>query len=166
MAEQIILPRQGQSVETCLILNWKKKEGEEVSLGEVLVEVETDKAAFEIESTAAGTLLKILHQEGEDVPVLSPLAIVGEAGEDIAALSGTDRTAAAAAEPGAAAQPGVGGTFFDFRSPHPGPLPQSGRGGRTLTPTLSRRAGEGAGRSRVARCSLSRGSGRGWPKAG
>ncbi|UCF96073.1 MAG: 2-oxo acid dehydrogenase subunit E2 [Spirochaetaceae bacterium] len=105
MAEQIILPRQGQSVETCLILNWKKKEGEEVSLGEVLVEVETDKAAFEVESTAAGTLLKILHQEGEDVPVLSALAIVGQPGEDIAALSETAQTPAPSAEPSEAAQP-------------------------------------------------------------
>ena len=87
MAEQIILPRQGQSVETCLILNWKKQEGQEVREGEVLVEVETDKAAFEVESTAAGTLLKILRQEGEDVPVLSPLAIVGQPGEDVSGLT-------------------------------------------------------------------------------
>jgi hypothetical protein len=48
MAQQIILPRQGQSVETCLILNWRKQEGEEVREGDVLVEVETDKAAFEV----------------------------------------------------------------------------------------------------------------------
>ena len=89
MAEQVILPRQGQSVETCLILSWKKKVGDPVSEGEVLVEVETDKAAFEVESTAGGTLLKILHQEGEDVPVLSALAIVGEPGEDIASPIGT-----------------------------------------------------------------------------
>ncbi|MEE8591249.1 MAG: 2-oxo acid dehydrogenase subunit E2, partial [Spirochaetia bacterium] len=87
MAEQVILPRQGQSVETCLILSWKKKEGDPVSEGEVLVEVETDKAAFEVESTAGGTLLKILHREGEDVPVLSALAVVGKPGEDIASLA-------------------------------------------------------------------------------
>ncbi len=89
MAEQVILPRQGQSVETCLILSWKKKVGDPVSEGEVLVEVETDKAAFEVESTAGGTLLKILHQEGEDVPVLTALAIVGEPGEDIVSPIGT-----------------------------------------------------------------------------
>jgi pyruvate dehydrogenase E2 component (dihydrolipoamide acetyltransferase) len=97
MAQQIILPRQGQSVETCLILDWRKKEGEEVREGEVLVEVETDKAAFEVESTAAGTLLKILRQEGEDVPVLSPLAIVGQPGEDISALADQAGTAESAA---------------------------------------------------------------------
>ena len=98
MAEQIILPRQGQSVETCLILNWKKQEGDKVAEGEVLVEVETDKAAFEVESTATGTLLRILRQEGEDVPVLSPLAIVGQPGEDISSLT-------AEAAPTAPAQP-------------------------------------------------------------
>lgn len=89
MAEQVILPRQGQSVETCLILSWKKREGDPVSEGEILVEVETDKAAFEVESTAGGTLLKILHQEGEDVPVLSALAIVGKPGEDLSSLEDT-----------------------------------------------------------------------------
>lgn len=99
MAEQVILPRQGQSVETCLILSWKKKEGDPVSEGEVLVEVETDKAAFEVESTAGGTLLKILHREGEDVPVLSALAVVGKPGEDIASL-----TDAAQPQPKAAAE--------------------------------------------------------------
>ncbi|MBN2551112.1 MAG: 2-oxo acid dehydrogenase subunit E2 [Spirochaetales bacterium] len=103
MAEQIILPRQGQSVETCLILNWRKHEGDEVALGEVLVDVETDKAAFEVESTAAGTLLKILHQEGDDVPVLTPLAIVGQPGEDVDALIGTAEGSAAQAESQAAA---------------------------------------------------------------
>lgn len=106
MAEQVILPRQGQSVETCLILSWKKKEGDSVSEGEILVEVETDKAAFEVESTAGGTLLKILHQEGEDVPVLSALALVGKPGEDIASLTDAAQPQSkAAAEDQVAARP-------------------------------------------------------------
>ena len=86
MAQEVILPRQGQSVETCHILGWKKNVGEPVREGEILVEVETDKAAFEIESTASGTLLHIFHGPGEDVPVLAPLALVGEKGEDVASL--------------------------------------------------------------------------------
>ena len=90
MAQEVILPRQGQSVETCHILNWTKKVGDPVSEGEILVEVETDKAAFEVESTASGTLLHIFHQEGEDVPVLSALALVGDKGEDISALTGAE----------------------------------------------------------------------------
>jgi len=83
MAAEVILPKQGQSVETCLILSWKKKVGEPVQEGETLVEVETDKAAFEIPATASGTLLAIYHQAGEDVPVLSPLALIGQAGEAV-----------------------------------------------------------------------------------
>jgi pyruvate dehydrogenase E2 component (dihydrolipoamide acetyltransferase) len=83
MAYEVILPKQGQSVETCLILSWKKKVGEEVQEGEVLVEVETDKAAFEIPAPVSGTMLKILHREGEDVPVLSALALIGQAGEAV-----------------------------------------------------------------------------------
>jgi pyruvate dehydrogenase E2 component (dihydrolipoamide acetyltransferase) len=92
-------------VETCLILDWKKQEGDTVEQGDVLVEVETDKAAFEVESTAAGTLLKILRGEGEDVPVLSPLAIVGKPGEDISDLAASageapaDGSSAPEAEP-------------------------------------------------------------------
>ncbi len=115
MAEQVILPRQGQSVETCLILKWKKNEGDPVQEGEILVEVETDKAAFEIESTATGTLLKILHQEGEDVPVLAPLAVIGAPGEDISAALEQEAGEApvasqgpAAPEAGIAASPGPG----------------------------------------------------------
>lgn len=84
MAHEVILPKQGQSVETCLILNWKKKVGDPVQEGEVLVEVETDKAAFEVTAPAGGILLKIFHQEGEDVPVLSALAMIGQAGEELA----------------------------------------------------------------------------------
>jgi pyruvate dehydrogenase E2 component (dihydrolipoamide acetyltransferase) len=98
MAQEVILPKQGQSVETCLILSWKKKVGEQVREGEVLVEVETDKAAFEIPAPTSGTLLKILHQEGEDVPVLSALAVIGQAGEVV----GETPAAPAAATPSAA----------------------------------------------------------------
>lgn len=83
MAEQVVMPKQGNTVESCVILEWHKSAGDVVSVGDVLCEVESDKAAFEVESTAAGTLLKVYFDEGEDVPVLSPIAVVGEAGEEI-----------------------------------------------------------------------------------
>lgn len=83
MAEQVVMPKQGNTVESCVILEWRKSEGDVVSVGDVLCEVESDKAAFEVESNAAGTLLKVYFDEGEDVPVLSPIAVVGEAGEEI-----------------------------------------------------------------------------------
>ena len=75
------MPRQGQSVEACTIVRWLKQPGENVGSGEVLCEIETDKAAFEVESTASGTLLAQFVPEGEEVPVLTPIAAVGEPGE-------------------------------------------------------------------------------------
>ena len=98
MAHEVILPKQGQSVETCLILSWKKQVGEQVREGEALVEVETDKASFEIPAPVSGTVLKILHREGEDVPVLAALAWIGQAGE---AVSEAPAGAAASAAPSA-----------------------------------------------------------------
>jgi len=85
MASEILMPRQGQSVESCIIIEWKKQEGDPISEGDILCEVETDKATFEVESTATGELLAILHEADADVEVLKPIAIIGENGEDISA---------------------------------------------------------------------------------
>jgi len=83
-------------VESCLIVSWKKKTGDQVSAGEVLCEVETDKAAFEVESPAAGVLLAIFFEAGSDVPVLTNIAAVGTPGENADALrpGGVPKTAA------------------------------------------------------------------------
>ncbi len=93
MAEIVIMPRQGQSVESCVVTKWHKAEGSEVKKGEVLFSYETDKAAFDEEAKVEGTLLKILHAEGDDVPCLEAVAVVGKAGEDISSLlaGGTDQ---------------------------------------------------------------------------
>ncbi len=82
MATPIILPQQGNSVETCLILEWKRKEGEEINKGEVICEIETDKAVFEIECPSDGVLLKRFFNEGDDVAVLTNIAVVGDKGEN------------------------------------------------------------------------------------
>ena len=58
MATAVIMPRQGQSVESCIITEWKKKVGDKVSVGDVLFSYETDKSAFDEAATAEGTLLK------------------------------------------------------------------------------------------------------------
>ena len=113
MATEIVMPRQGQSVEACTIVRWVKQPGEDVGAGDVLCEIETDKAAFEVESTAAGTLLAQFFPEGEEVPVLTPIAAIGDAGEAVPAPGATsapkDRanadSAAASAAPGAAPSP-------------------------------------------------------------
>lgn len=83
MATELVLPRQGQSVESCIILSWKKGVGDPVREGEVVAEVETDKATFEVEATSSGTLLKRYYEEGDDVPVLSVLAMIGDPGESV-----------------------------------------------------------------------------------
>jgi len=83
MATPIIMPKQGQSVETCVIVGWKKRVGDAVKTGEVVCEVETDKATFEVESPAEGTLLAIFHDTGSEVPVLTPIAAIGAPGERV-----------------------------------------------------------------------------------
>jgi len=96
MAIPVILPRQGQSVETCAIVGWKKHVGDTVKNGEVLAEVETDKASFEIESPADGTLLAIYHEAGSQVPVLETIAVIGSPGEKVARPTAIPAESAAA----------------------------------------------------------------------
>ncbi len=98
MATPVILPKQGQSVETCAIIGWKKRVGDPVRSGEVICEVETDKASFEIESPADGTLLAIYYEAGSQVPVLTTIASIGKAGEKV------EQPAAAPAQAQAASQ--------------------------------------------------------------
>ena len=86
MATEVLMPRQGQSVESCIIIEWKVNEGDVVSEGQVLCEVETDKATFEVEATAAGTVLGIFYPADADVEVLKTICVIGDAGEDISSL--------------------------------------------------------------------------------
>lgn len=103
MAVAIIMPRQGQSVESCVITTWEKKVGDNVAVGDVLFTYETDKSSFEEKSTVAGTLLAILAEEGEDVPCLENVCVIGNAGEDISEF--TNKSAAPAAEAAPAQAP-------------------------------------------------------------
>jgi pyruvate dehydrogenase E2 component (dihydrolipoamide acetyltransferase) len=81
MAIAVIMPKQGQSVETCIITKWFKNKGESVSAGDILFSYETDKAAFDLESPAEGILLDVFFTEGAEVPVLVNVAVIGKAGE-------------------------------------------------------------------------------------
>lgn len=95
MANAVIMPRQGQSVESCIITKWHKKEGDAVKEGELLFSYETDKATFDEESKYSGYILKILHGEDADVPCLENVCIIGEKNEDISSFitSGEKETA-------------------------------------------------------------------------
>ena len=92
------MPRQGQSVEACTIVRWLKQPGDSVAAGELLCEIETDKASFEVESTAEGTLLVHFAGEGEEVPVLTAIAAVGEPGEEPPVPDGSAAAASATAQ--------------------------------------------------------------------
>lgn len=101
MATPVIMPKQGQSVETCIITSWLKKKGEVVHTGDILFSYETDKAAFDIESTADGILLDVFFDEGAEVPVLVNVAVIGSAGEATEAYrpgKAQDKTASTAKE--------------------------------------------------------------------
>ncbi len=86
MATEVLMPRQGQSVESCIIVGWKVKEGDQVAEGQALCEVETDKATFEVPAPAAGTVIGVFYEAGADVPVLKVIAAIGALGEDVSAL--------------------------------------------------------------------------------
>ena len=108
MAVEVIMPRQGNTVESCQILEWRVKVGDAVPQGAVLCVVETDKASVEVEAEVAGTVLAILHDEGADVPVLQPILILGQAGEDIAdLLSAQQRPPSALSGPETASGPKI-----------------------------------------------------------
>ena len=91
MASVIIMPKQGLLMEEGTITKWLAKEGEQTTEGAPLFEMETDKLTITMDSTATGTVLKILHPEGDTVPITQPIAIVGQPGEDISALLGGER---------------------------------------------------------------------------
>lgn len=86
MAEKITMPRLSDTMTEGTVATWLKKVGDKVNEGDILAEIETDKATMEFESFNAGTLLHIGIQEGESAPVDSLLAIIGKEGEDISAL--------------------------------------------------------------------------------
>ena len=83
MAEAVIMPRQGQSVESCIFSEWFVKKGEKVNKGDLLFAYETDKAAFEQEAPVDGILLETFADDGDEIPVLDVIAVIGEKGESI-----------------------------------------------------------------------------------
>lgn len=100
MAEIVSMPKLGFDMAEGKLVRWVKAEGDSVERGEVLAEIETDKATVEVESQATGVILKHLAQEGTALPVGDPIAVVGEQGEDfdVDALLGEDGAAAPEAE--------------------------------------------------------------------
>ncbi|MGB9597934.1 MAG: biotin/lipoyl-containing protein, partial [Candidatus Poribacteria bacterium] len=87
MATTIVMPQLASTMESGTIVKWLKKVGEEVTEGEAIIEITTDKVDVEVESPASGVLLKIIANEGEEVPVKKPVGIIGNADEVISEIS-------------------------------------------------------------------------------
>ena len=95
MAVEVIMPKAGSEMEEGEIVQWFKNEGDHVEEGEVLLEIVTDKVNMEVEAEATGTLLKILAQSGDVVPVVKTIAWIGEPGEKIPGASESGEVAPA-----------------------------------------------------------------------
>ena len=102
MASVVIMPKQGQSVESCILTEIRKNKGDKVAVGDILFAYETDKASFEEESKVEGTVLAVFYNEGDEIPVLENVMVIGQEGENIDDLLAG---APAAEAPAAAAAP-------------------------------------------------------------
>ncbi|MBR5885727.1 MAG: 2-oxo acid dehydrogenase subunit E2 [Alistipes sp.] len=83
MAEVVIMPKQGQSVESCILTQLMKKKGDKVAVGDVLFAYETDKASFEEVSKVEGTVLEVFFNDGDEIAVLTNVLVIGAEGESI-----------------------------------------------------------------------------------
>src|SRR6185369_8157378 len=86
MATKVIMPKLSPTMEEGQISRWLKKEGDKVSMGEPLAEIDTDKATMEMQALANGVLRKIIINEGQSAPLGQLIAVIGEPNEDIASL--------------------------------------------------------------------------------
>ena len=143
MSSQVTLPRLGQGMESGTIVRWLKAEGDTVEKGEVLYELDTEKATQEVEADASGTLLKILAQEGEEIEVGKPIAVIGEPGEEVAEPAAEPEPKAAEpeqeAEAPAAREPEQEAKAEPEAEPEPQPAARSENGGRVKASPLARR---------------------------
>src|ERR1017187_10259442 len=84
MGTPVEMPKLGNTVEDCLLSKWMKRKGDAVAAGDVIAEIETDKATFEVAAPAGGVLLETFFEEGSLVPVFANICAIGERGESVA----------------------------------------------------------------------------------
>ena len=155
MANQVVMPKLSPTMEEGQLSRWLKKEGDTVSMGEPIAEIDTDKATMEMQALGNGVLRKILIQEGESAPLGQVIAIIGEADEDISSLlkglpsSGGKETKPAADQPAAAKNEPKetatdGSAPPESNEPEPSPKDASQPAGRlVISPIAARMAAEG-----------------------
>src|SRR3954452_1000599 len=120
MAQIIGLPKLSPTMEEGVLVRWTRKEGDKVSPGDLVAEVETDKANMDFNIEDEGVLLKFLAKEGDTVKLGAPVMIIGKAGEDIAALvaqAASGGGGAAAPAPAKAAAPAARGAEDSANAP-------------------------------------------------
>ena len=132
MATTVVMPQLGNTVESCLITAWHVKVGDTVDASTVLCDIETDKSTMDVPAGVAGTVLALLVEEGDDVPVKSPIVIIGAPGEavDTPAAPAAEAAPASAEEaaPAAPVAPSAGTTAAPAAAaPAPGDAPASPR---------------------------------------
>jgi len=86
VAVKVVMPQAGQDLETGVVRQWHKAEGDQVAKGEPLVEVETEKVVLDVESPASGVLLRIVVPDNTETAILSTIGVIGEPGEDISGI--------------------------------------------------------------------------------
>jgi pyruvate/2-oxoglutarate dehydrogenase complex dihydrolipoamide acyltransferase (E2) component len=86
MAVNVIMPQAGQDLETGIVRQWLKAEGDTVAKGEPIVSVETEKVTLDVEAPAAGVLLRIVVPNDTETAIFSTIAIIGQPGEDISGI--------------------------------------------------------------------------------
>jgi pyruvate dehydrogenase E2 component (dihydrolipoamide acetyltransferase) len=150
MATEIPMPRLSDTMERGTVARWAKKEGDSIAEGEVLADIETDKATMELESYENGVLLKILVQEGESAELGAPIALVGEAGETVEVTQPNGDAPAAAAETPADAPPRAAAPAEAPRAGNPAPAVRparasNGGGGELRASPIARRMAADAG---------------------
>ncbi len=126
MAHPILMPKAGQTMTEGRLIGWIKKEGDSVERGEPLLEIETDKANLEVESTESGVLRKIFAGEGDVCPVLTVVGILGDADEDIDFEAMREAGDKAAAEAAAAIDDSGPSSASSSRGATPPSLPSGG----------------------------------------
>ncbi|MFZ4620004.1 MAG: pyruvate dehydrogenase complex dihydrolipoamide acetyltransferase [Bacteroidota bacterium] len=137
MATKMLMPKLSDTMEEGVILKWRKKEGESIKSGDILADIQSDKADMEQEAYDSGVILKLFAKEGEGVKVGAPLAIIGKAGEDITALLADAPASAAPKQEAApvAAAPAAAPVYV----PPPSPAPVVVNEGRVKASPLARK---------------------------
>ncbi|MCB1301877.1 MAG: hypothetical protein KDB28_11670, partial [Tetrasphaera sp.] len=81
MAQFVVMPKAGNSVESCILLSWQVAVGDAVEEASILCEAETDKSTIEVPAGVSGTVLALIADPGDEIPVMDVIAVVGEPGE-------------------------------------------------------------------------------------